>query len=150
MEKKALILKTVSGAASIFLALYFLYASFTIMPETDRWWKENSIRTSGLVLRLRETYRNKAYCHYPVIEFTAENGKKYSFSPYDCSSRDAYRIGQQVAIRYSRKDPASAYIDSETHDRATYIAVYFLCGIMATAGVLLIASAIKTHEKRSA
>jgi hypothetical protein len=146
MKKKFIIWRITSGSVIVLMALYISYRAFTVMPEADRWWMDNSVATTGTVVGLRETYRSRAYCYYPVIKFTADDGKKYAFTSHDCFSRDVHSINQRIPVRYKRGDPSDAYIDSRAHATATYYAVYAISGFMIIAGLTLVLSAINRAQ----
>ena len=140
MKKKIVLWKIIAGAVAVPLAGYMLYATMTIMPAADREWRERSVQTTGTVVRLRETLRNRARCCYVDISFKDDAGRGHTFTPYDCYSCGAFSAGQMVRLRYSRDNPETVFIDSESHDRATYIAIYAMCGLLLVAGVFLIIS----------
>ncbi len=140
MDKRIAWWKIIMGAAAVPLAGYMLYAAFAIMPAADREWKERSVRTTGTVVRLRETLRNRARCCYVDISFNDAAGLGHSFTPYDCYSCGAFSAGQMVRLRYSRDNPETVFIESESHDRATYVAIYALCGVLFVSGIYLITS----------
>ncbi|HOT46174.1 MAG TPA: DUF3592 domain-containing protein [Spirochaetota bacterium] len=146
MKKTIVWWKIIAGAVAVPLAGYMLYAALTIMPAADREWKEKSARTTGTVVQLRETLRNRARCCYADISFKDDAGRGHTFSPYGCYSCGAFYAGQTVRVRYSRENPETAFIDSESHDRATYIAIYALCGILLVAGIFFIISGARGKE----
>lgn len=136
-------LKFAAGTLLILLALFMAFRSWMLLPESMEWWNNNSVSTKGTVIQLRETYRNRSYCYYPVIEFTAGDGKYYTFTTYDCYSKGTYSIDQSVPVRYLRSDPSTAYLDSKAHDAATVIAIYAICAIMLLAGTVLLLLSIR-------
>jgi hypothetical protein len=143
MKKKIVLWKIIAGAVAVPLAGYMLYATMTIMPAADREWKEKSVQAIGTVIRLRETLRNRARCCYVDISFSDAAGREHLFTPYDCYSCGAFSAGQVVRVRYSREKPETVFLDSESHDRATYIAIYAMCAVLFVSGVFLIISGTK-------
>ena len=146
MRNKLSFWKTISGTALAALAVFMIYGVFTLSPDEKEWWEKNSMRTRGTVIELKEAYRNKIYCDYPVIEFSADDGKKYSFSPVECYSKGVFTTGKPVAVRYKKNNPSMAFIDSPSHDRATNIAIYVFAVFLLFCGAALIVWGIKGSE----
>lgn len=69
--------------------------------------------TSGMVVRMEESNSSEGGCcvYSPVVEFRANN-QLYSFEGDTASDPPAYRVGQQVSVRYDPANPSTAQIDS--------------------------------------
>lgn len=143
MKKKIKIWKLAVGICAAVLGLFMLRGAITTMPETDKWWKENSLPAKGTVIELRETFRNKAWCYYPVITFKDVSGTMYTFTPDMCYSKGSYSPGSHVAVRYKKDNPSVAYIDSPSGDRDTIIIVYVMSGLILITGIAFIVSGVK-------
>jgi len=146
MKKKLSLWKIITGIALTFLAVFMIHGSLTVLPEANESWEKNSIQVSGTVIDLKETFRNKTYCDYIVIEFISREGEKITFTPYDCYSKGSFTIGKQVAVRYKKDDSSQAYIDSPSHDKASNTAVYIISGLLLISGISLIAYGFKGNE----
>ena len=97
--------------ANLFLGAFCLwgvYAAFT------GWQLETKGETaSGTVVRLAESDSAEGGCcvYSPVVEVRAD-GRVYSFESDNASDPPAYRVGQEVSVRYDPANPATAQIDS--------------------------------------
>jgi hypothetical protein len=69
--------------------------------------------TSGTVVRMEESNSAEGGCcvYSPVVEFRAD-GMTYSFEGDHASDPPAYRVGQEVGVRYDPANPGTAQIDS--------------------------------------
>jgi hypothetical protein len=139
------------GALLLALAGVFFYAAVRSMPETNRWWKSASVSAAGVIVDVRQEYRNRAYLYYPVVEFQAKEGKTVRFYPNVFSALPGdFRKGGRIAVRYREGDPGTAYVDSDSLDTAT-IAATAVFGILLLAfGVLLLALGLRKGAPVSA
>ncbi len=143
LTTKKLLLFT-AGAACIALACLFFYSSLVTIPATNEWWKNESVQTSGTIVEVRQDYRNRVYVYYPVIEFRTAGGESIRFSPnIFSSSPDTYAPGRPIAVRYSRNNPRTAYIDSESLDTGTIWATLIFGAGLLLAGLWLVIAGVR-------
>lgn len=72
-----------------------------------------SRKTYALVVRLAKTRNSDRQTMYlPVLEFQSAGERKISVTSTIASNPPAYKIGEQVEIRYLTKNPQSAKINS--------------------------------------
>lgn len=149
MKYSVIIWKLLTGSALTALALVFIYSAIFVMPANDREWQNASSKTTGTIVELRETYRSRAYCDHLVIQYTAPDNRKLSFTPYDCYSKGTYHVGQRVNIRYSTGNPSIAYMDHGDNDRSTSIALLAFSALMLVCGIWLCAVSFRRKEQPS-
>jgi hypothetical protein len=139
-----------AGAACIGLACLFFYSSLVTIPATNEWWKNESVQTSGTIVEVRQDYRNRVYVYYPVIEFRTAGGESIRFAPnIFSSSRDTYAPGRAIAVRYSRSNPHTAYIDSESLDTGTIWATVIFGAFLLLAGMGLVIAGMRKKPAAS-
>ena len=143
MKRKIIIWRLITGIILISLAGYFIYNAIFIMPVYDREWIDSSVKTTGSVIELHETFRNKSYCDYVEIRYITQDNRTLTFRPYDCYSKGTFSKGQAVSIRYSKSNPETALLDKGDTDRGTQTAVILLGIFMLVCGVIFIAVAVK-------
>lgn len=143
MKGKIIIWRMVTGIILISLACFFIYSAVFVMPSDNQQWLDSSTATSGKVIELKETYRNKAYCEYLVIQYTAHNNNTYTFTPYDCYSKGTFSTGQAVRIRYSKDKPETAALETGDNGRSTITALILFSLFMLGCGALFIFISIK-------
>jgi hypothetical protein len=103
------------GCWTIFFNLFFAgfclwgaYAAYT------GWQLQtNGITTPGTVVRLNEQSDAEGGCctYVPVVDFNV-NDQVYTFEGDNASNPPAYRVGDQVRVRYDPTNPNTAQIDS--------------------------------------
>jgi len=145
--KKSLVIQFIFGLALLGLGVYLSVSLPESFREQAEWWANNSLRASGTVVGTENEYRNRAYCEYPQIAFTAEDGKEYRFTTRGVMSYSVgtFPVGRKVAITYLKSNPAQAYLDSPSHDAATEVVSYALCGVLVLAGLALL---YRVYRKR--
>ncbi len=88
--------------------------------------------------------QERVYVYYPVIEFRTAGGESVRFSPnIFSSSTDTYAPGRPIAVRYSRNNPRTAYIDSESLDKGTIWATLIFGAFLLLAGLWLVIAGAK-------
>lgn len=143
MKKKITIWKLAAGIIIIGLGVFFIYAAIFLMPGYDREWRDSSLKTQGTVIELRETYRNRAYCYYPVIQYATQDNRTLTFTPDTCYSKNAYPVGRKVSVRYGKKDAARAYIDLGENDRSSEIALIIFSLFLLSCGTVFIVISLR-------
>lgn len=148
MKGKIKIWKLVTGVILVGLGAYFIYGAVFIMPQADKDWSAASVSTTGEVIDLRETYRNKAYCEYAIIRYTTSDNRILTFTPYGCFSKGTFKVGSRVKMRYSMKDASVAFIDTGENDNSTSLITIVMAVILIACGVVLMAGSVKNEEKQ--
>lgn len=143
MKKQITIWKLATGIILIGLGVFFVYAAMFLMPGYDKEWIDSSLRTQGTVIELRETYRNRAYCYYPVIQYATQDNRTLTFIPDTCYSKNAYPVGRKVSVRYGKKDAAQAYIDLGENDRSSEIALIIFSLFLFAGGAVFIVISVR-------
>ncbi len=111
------------------VGIFFLGATVLMMigvfktPQFDREWREISVTSTGVVVDTINDYRNRAYVHYPVVEYVLPNGTTSSFESETSFSRSVYKVGTVVPITYSKNDPAVVFIDNDPESKGMRIAL---------------------------
>lgn len=100
--------------ANLFLAGFCLWGAYAGYIS----WKleQEGVTTTGTVIRLEESSSSDGSCcvYSPVIEFTANNDRNYSFESGNASYPPAYDVGEQVNVLYDPSDPDTAQINKWT------------------------------------
>ena len=140
MVRKISIWKCTAGVLLLALGIFVVVRFSQIRPEQEEWRNKHMLPATGTVTGVENDYRNRAYCEYPIIRFTADSGRDYTFTTRDvmCYSRGTFPAGMTVRVIYVRENPMQAYIDSPTHDRATVIISYAIGVLLAVAGASLL------------
>lgn len=108
------------GVVGNVLLLVLLNLAVVAMAAGTLWfgWRGYTLTTQGgtanaQVIELAESSDGEGGCcvYSPVFEYTV-NGQRYQFESLNASSPPAYRVGQQVEIRYNLKDPSDAAVNS--------------------------------------
>ena len=103
------------GCWTVFFNLFFAafclwgaYAAYTGWQLQTR-----GVTTTGTVVRMNEQSDGEGGCctYVPVVDFQV-NGSVYTFEGDTASDPPAYRVGEQVDVRYDPTDPNTAQIDS--------------------------------------
>ena len=86
-------------------------AGFVVSTEL---FLHNSIRTTGIVVSLREVQdeENHSVNYAPVFQFVAEDGQSYTISSDTSSNPSEFAVRQKVPVLYEPKYPMGAKIDS--------------------------------------
>lgn len=147
MKKRITVWRIIAGAILLPLGAFFIYGAIFTMPEENKKWMESSVKAAGTVIDVRRTYRNKVYCDNVTIQYTA-GSRVLTFTPYDCFSSGSFTQGKNVAIRYSKNDPSSAYIDTGENDNSTSLITMVLGIILLASGVLFLAGSVKKEEQQ--
>ena len=143
MKKKITIWKLASGIIFAALGGVFIYSAIFMMPGFDGEWKDASLQAEGTVVKVRETYRNRAYCEYPVIQYSTQDNRSLTFTANDCYPKNTYRVGRKVNVRYSKSDPSNAFLDHGENDLSTEIAVVVFGLFLLAFGAVLIVVSVK-------
>jgi len=136
MERKISLWKCAAGVLLLALGIFMAASYYRIGPEQEEWRKEHMVPATGTVTGAENDYRNRAYCEYPVIRFTANDGRDYTFTTRGvlCYPRGTFPAGRTVRVVYVRENPSQAYIDSPTHEKATVIITYAIIIAVTVAG----------------
>jgi len=146
MKGKIVIWKGLTGIILAGLGGYFVYAAYFTVPGYNKEWAESSVKATGRVIEVRETFRNKTYCDHIVIEYSTEDNRILTFSPYDCFSKGTYRMGQTVNIRYGKNDHTAAFIDTGENDSSTSLIMIIMGILLMGCGVLFLAGSVKKER----
>jgi hypothetical protein len=97
--------------ANLFFAGFCLWGAYA--GYTSWQLETQGETTTGTVVRLEESSTSEGGCcvYSPVVEFQAA-GQAYTFDGSNASDPPAYKIGQQVRVRYDPARPSIAQIDS--------------------------------------
>lgn len=109
-------LKMIFGLFAAVISLIFLLVGAIALVGNYTRSKRCSARTTGTVTAIHTGGEgNRPVAYTPEFRFTA-NGHSYTIKPSFSSSRNLYRVGQTVTIRFDPADPGSAYVaaDSKT------------------------------------
>jgi len=68
--------------------------------------KNSGIRVHALVKEIVQ-FGNRAYKHFPVLEYTTAGGETMVRRSYVGGRRDKYHVGDQIEIVYDRERPGS-------------------------------------------
>jgi hypothetical protein len=71
----------------------------------------NGATTTGTVIRNQAHEDEDGVSYKPVVQFEAD-GATYTFTSGNSTSPPAYRVGQEVKVRYDPSDPRKASIDN--------------------------------------
>lgn len=85
------------------IALGILYGGYNLIKRF------RSAVTTGIVVEMIRDEQEDTYG--PVVEFTSLSGNAQRFEHKWMSSPPAYKLGQEVKVRYSPQNPANASID---------------------------------------
>lgn len=96
---------------NLFFAAFCLWGAYT--AYTGWQLQTNGVTTTGTVVRMNEQSDGEGGCctFVPVVDFHV-NGNVYTFEGDTASDPPAYRVGQQVDVRYDPNNPNTAQIDS--------------------------------------
>ncbi len=99
---------------------YFFYTSWNL--------QRNGVTTTGVVVSLEPHSDEDGETYSPVVSFTAQ-GKSYTFESSTSSDPPAYRVGEEVSLRYDPANPQRADIDSFVTSPWLYGIVLAVLGI---------------------
>lgn len=72
-----------------------------------------SEKTYGTVIGIQTSHTSKNYYYYPVVKFDTPDGKPVTFtSNVSNNIIIGYNTGEKVAVRYNKKNPNQAIINS--------------------------------------
>ena len=96
---------------NLFFAAFCLWGAYA--AYTGWQLQTNGITTTGTVVRMNEQSDGEGGCctYVPVVDFDV-NGNMYTFEGDTASNPPAYRVGEQVDVRYDPANPNTAQIDS--------------------------------------
>lgn len=107
-----------NGCILIFANLFF--AGFCLWGAYAGYisWRleQEGVTTTGTVVRLEESDSAEGGCcvYSPVIEFTANDDRTYTFEGDTASDPPAYDVGEEVNVLYDPNDPDTAQINKWT------------------------------------
>jgi hypothetical protein len=102
------------GCAAVFANLLFTgFCLWGAYAASVSWNLETNGRiTRGTVIRMEESRSEGSCCVYsPVVSFEVAD-REYIFDSTNASDPPAYRVGQEVPVRYDPSNPAAAQIDN--------------------------------------
>lgn len=85
------------------VAAWYGYGSYTLTT--------NGAVVTGTVIRNVEVDSDDGTSYKPVIEYEVD-GATYTYESINSSSPPAYRVGQEVSLRYNPDDPEDARINN--------------------------------------
>ncbi len=148
MEK--LILGIFSGIA----ALMLLIAGISAFSAVSKMSQEES--TSGRVVDvvMQREYVNQQdrvvrEYYYPVVEFTASDGRSRSLKMSEGSQSPSYETGDAVTVRYNPEHPLEARIDSAGSNAMLWIlpGITGVLGLCFLGAVLLVRKLMPPEEE---
>lgn len=71
-----------------------------------------ALRAEGQIIELQARHDSNGTIYTPIVEYTHEDGKKYSFKHSVSSSHPSYQVGDEVSVLYVREAPTNARIDA--------------------------------------
>jgi hypothetical protein len=132
----------ISGLVLITLAGIFFYAAFDKMPESNKWWKDNSIRTTGEIVEFRSSGKRYDNNMYPVIRFVTFRNEEIEFVSYLISG-SSFTTGSKIPVRYLEHNPKSAEVDIEYAYTSPVIASIAFGFFLLVSGTILAISGVK-------
>lgn len=126
----------VSGIIIITLSGIFFYAALDKMPESNKWWKDNSIRTTGEIVDFQSSGKRYDSNQYPVVKFVTYKNEEMQFISYIISG-SSFPIGAKVPVRYLQKNPKSAEVDIDFAYTSPVIAAIAFGFFLLLAGTVL-------------
>jgi hypothetical protein len=107
-------------------------------------------KTTGTVVRMREVppTDNSGVTYAPVINFTDANGKKYEYESKNSSDPPAYTVGEKVQMRYDKKDPDDAFIDTFWGKWSGTIIIFSFPPVLLVLGIWMLISAFKKNKPK--
>lgn len=87
-----------------------LAGAFAIYSSTAS-FLERSVSAQGTVVELIRSRSSDSVSYYPVVEFTAANGRQVEFQSNSGSSPPSYNQGEQVSVLYEPSSPEAAKIN---------------------------------------
>jgi len=134
-----IILWVFTGVALLALAIAFISTSMNITSIA----KEKSAPGRVVDMVVRREYINEQdriiqEYYFPVVEFTADDGKRRSVQMDTGSSSPDYEKGNEVTVRYDPAHPLQARIDSFGSNALMWI----LPGITGILGIVFLGAVI--------
>jgi len=134
-----IILWVFTGVALLALAIAFISTSMNITSIA----KEKSAPGRVVDMVVRREYINEQdriiqEYYFPVVEFTADDGKRRSVQMDTGSSSPDYEKGNEVTVRYDPAHPIQAHIDSFGSNALMWI----LPGITGILGIVFLGAVI--------
>ena len=103
------------GCLAVFINLFLgAFCLWGVYAASVSWRLESTGQTApGIVTQMEESSDPEGGCcvYSPVVEFQV-GGQTYTFESDNASDPPAYRVGQQVDVRYDPADPQTAQIDN--------------------------------------
>jgi hypothetical protein len=138
-----LILGIFSGVAALML-LIALISSFSAVSKIGR---EESAPGRVVDMVVRREYVNEQdriinEYYYPVVEFTASDGRLRSVQMSEGSQPPAYEVGEEVTVRYNPEHPLDARIESFGSNALMWV----LPGITGVLGLCFLGAVIAVRK----
>ena len=128
----------IAGIALVLAGLGGSYASWQWHIRRDN-FLATAVQTSGVVIRLEESFSDDSTVYYPIIQYRNPASKKEITFRHSVGSNPAtYSSGQQVNVLYSPDNPSAAMLDNGW---VTQVTPYLALGIFASSGLRWIQTA---------
>ena len=141
-----LILGIFSGVAALML-LIALISSFSAVSKISR---EASAPGRVVEMIVRREYVNEqdrivSEYYYPVVEFTASDGRRRSVQMSEGSQPPSHEVGEEVTVLYDPEHPLDARIKSF----GSYVLMWILPGITGILGVCFLGAVLVVRSLMS-
>lgn len=110
--KEADVEKTMLSVATGIAALLLLIAAIASFGNILRISREQSAPGRVVELALRPAGDGQTVAYFPVVEFTASDGRQRLVEMNEGSNPPAYKAGDEVIVRYNPQRPNEARIES--------------------------------------
>lgn len=88
------------------IAAYFLYQDYAL--------QKNGVQVEGTVISLAMSQDDDGFTSYaPVVRFTSQGGREFTFTGTVYSNPPAYQTGQKVTVLYPIDQPGEAKVKGE-------------------------------------
>lgn len=99
------ILLLVNGLPFAGIAAYLFYQDYALL--------QNGVRVEGTVIGLATSQDEDSLTYAPVVRFTSEGGREYTFTGDVYSRPAAYEAGQTVTVLYPPDEPGKARLKGQ-------------------------------------
>ncbi len=102
-------------AAAILLFMGFIFAGIAaFIFYQDYALQKDGVQVEGTVITLRTSQDDDGSTSYaPVVRFTSQGGREFTFESNFYSSPPQYKTGQKVTVLYPPDQPSEAKIKGE-------------------------------------
>ena len=139
------IILSVFGGIGALMLLIAAIAAYSNVAKTHRELSAPAAIvdiTKRLEYDPQDTNRVIGELYYPIVEFTAKDGKRRKVQMTEGSSQPEYEVGNEVSVLYEPNNPASARIKSTS----SFVLMWILPGITGLLGIGFLGAVIAVQR----